>query len=80
MRAWVTYSILRVLAFAIPFVVLYLLLPDYWWVAVLGATVIGFCVSYIFLRPQRDRIAQQLAQSRAREPQKRADESAEDAD
>lgn len=78
MRAVVTYSLLRLLAFAVPFVVLYLLLPAYWWVALLGAAVIGFCVSYIFLRPQRDRVAAQLAAARA--PKKRADESAEDAD
>ena len=80
MRAWVTYSLLRVLAFAVPFVLLYLLLPGYWWVAAIGAAVIGFCVSYIFLRPQRDRIARQLAEARAGGAAKRDDESAEDAD
>lgn len=65
MRAWIVYSLLRGLTFAVPFAVLYVLLPDYWWVAAIGAAVIGFCLSYIFLRPQRDEVAAQLAAARA---------------
>lgn len=79
MRAWVVYSLLRVLAFVVPLVVLFLLLPGYWWVALIGAALIGFCVSYIFLAPQRDRVARQLAAARARDARS-ADETAEDVD
>lgn len=78
-RAWVVYSVLRVLAFAVPFAVLYLIGLD-WWIAALGAAVIGFCLSYILLRPQRDRVARQLAEARSRSDARGRDEVAEDVD
>ena len=79
MRDWIVFSVVRLLAFVVPFVVLTAVRLD-WWIAAIGAAVIGFCVSYIFLRPMRDRVALQLAESRARGPKPTADEAAEDAD
>lgn len=64
MRAWLLFSVVRVLAFAVPFAVLFAIGID-WWIAALVAAAIGFCVSYIFLRPLRDRVALQLANARA---------------
>ena len=78
MRAWLLFSAVRLLAFVAPFVLLYALGVD-WWIAALGAAVIGFCVSYIFLAPLRERAALQLAQARATGRTTGADEEAEDA-
>lgn len=78
MRDWLLYSALRVLAFAVPFGIL-LGLGLEWWISALIAAVIGFCVSYIVLRPQRDRVALRIAEARAGSPKPRADEDAEDA-
>jgi uncharacterized membrane protein len=77
MRAWVLFSAVRVLAFAVPFGILFALGLE-WWIAALVAAVVGFCVSYIFLRPLRDRVALQLAEARAAAPKPTRDEEAED--
>lgn len=77
MRAWLLFSAVRVLVFAIPFAILFALGVD-WWIAALIAAVVGFCVSYIFLRGLRDRVALQLAESRSAAPKSSADEEAED--
>ena len=77
MRAVVIYSILRVLAFAVPFGVLYAMGFE-WWIAALVAAAIGFCLSYIALRPLREQVAVQLAASRAGRRPPRSDEAAED--
>ena len=79
MRAWLLFTFERLLAFIAPFVLLYALGVD-WWIAAIGAAVIGFCVSYIFLAPLRNRAALQLAQARARGTQSGSDETAEDRD
>lgn len=77
MRALLLFTTLRVLAFAAPFGILFALGLE-WWAAALIAAVIGFCVSYIFLRPLRDRVALQIAEARgAQKPT--ADEESEDA-
>lgn len=78
MRAWVLFSALRVLVFAVPFGILFALGLE-WWIAALVAAVVGFCASYIFLRPLRDRVARQLAEARTAAPKSTADEEAEDA-
>lgn len=79
MRDWLLFSALRVLAFAIPFGLLYALEVQ-WWIAALVAAAVGFCLSYIFLRPQRDRVARRLAEARTPTREPGADEAAEDAD
>ena len=77
MRTVLLFSALRVLAFAIPFGIL-LAIGLEWWVAALIAAVAGFCVSYIFLRPLRDRVALQLVDARTPKAAS-GDEAAEDA-
>lgn len=79
-RAVILFSIVRLLVFAVPFGILYGIGIDWWWAALLAA-LIGFCVSYIFLRPLRERVATQFAEARsgARTAAARSDEDAEDA-
>lgn len=77
MRAVVLFSIVRVAAFVVPFAIL-LAIGLIWWVAALIAAVLGFCVSYIFLRPLRDRVALKLVEARGIRAAS-ADERAEDA-
>ena len=78
MRDWLLFSALRVLAFAVPFGILYAIGLE-WWISALLAAVIGFCVSYIVLRPLRDRVALRIVEARAGSTAPRADEDAEDA-
>lgn len=75
-RAWVLYSIARVLVFAVPFGILYAIGLD-WWIAALIAAAVGFCVSYIFLRGLREGVTTQLAGRRERLTPS-SDEEAED--
>lgn len=77
-RAVLVYTVLRVLAFAVPFGILYAVGLE-WWISALVAAAIGFCVSYIFLRRQRDDVARRLADVRAKGQKPGADEDAEDA-
>jgi ABC-type bacteriocin/lantibiotic exporter with double-glycine peptidase domain len=79
-RAWVIYSVVRVLVFAAPLGIL-MAIGFEWWIAALIAAAVGFCLSYIFLRPLRDQVALQLAESRsaAAAATTRTDEDAEDA-
>ena len=85
-RDWVIFSIVRVLVFAVPLGIL-MAIGFEWWIAALIAAAVGFCVSYIFLRPLRDRVAAQLAASRSAAAEAttrtaattRTDEDAEDA-
>ena len=57
--AWLVFTVLRVLTFTVPFVIL-LLLGIEGWLAALLAAVIGLCLSYIFLRAPRDTVARGL--------------------
>ena len=77
MRAVLLFSAVRVLVFAIPFAILFALGLE-WWIAALIAAVVGFCVSYIFLRPLRERVALQLAEARSDAPRASSDDEAED--
>ncbi|MHA7984174.1 DUF4229 domain-containing protein [Rathayibacter sp. CAU 1779] len=66
--AWLTYTVLRLLFIAVPLVVLLLVLPaDLWIVSAVASVVIGFCLSYLFLRGPRESVAEQLAAARKRE-------------
>jgi len=64
--AWLVFTVLRVLMFAVPFVIL-LVLGIEGWLAALLAAVIGLCLSYIFLRTPRDTVARGLYEVRHRE-------------
>ncbi|MFU8945114.1 DUF4229 domain-containing protein [Mycetocola zhadangensis] len=55
----VTYTVLRLLTFAVPLALL-LLLNFEPWVATVLAAIIGLSVSYIFLRQPRERVAAEL--------------------
>jgi len=60
---WVTYSVYRVLLFAVPLTIL-LALQITWWIAALVAALIGVCLSYLFLRKPRERVARGLYEAR----------------
>ena len=77
--AWLTYSALRVLMFAVPLAVLLLLGLKVWIAAVLAA-VIGVCLSYLFLRSSRSALSRDLYAARHREtPATHIDADTEDA-
>lgn len=56
---WVTYTVYRILLFAVPLAVLLLLRVE-WLFSVIAAAVIGLCTSYIVLRRPRARMAKDL--------------------
>jgi uncharacterized membrane protein len=78
MRPWIAYSLLRVGLFTVFFAVLFLLGLE-WWLAAIIAAALGFCVAYIFFRRLRERVAVDLAASRAN-TDRRPDEVVEDED
>ena len=64
--AWLVFTVLRVLTFVVPFILLLLLgIPG--WLAALLSAVIGLCLSYIFLRKPRESVARGLYEVRHRE-------------
>ena len=67
--AWLLFTVLRVLMFVVPFVILLALGIEGWLAAVIAA-VIGLCLSYIFLRRPREQVAGDLykVRHRATEP------------
>jgi hypothetical protein len=79
--AWLTYTLLRLLFFAVPLVVVYLLGGNVV-LAAIAAAIIGVCLSVIFLHRQRAQVAADLDAWRTahkgdrREP---TDEDVEDA-
>jgi uncharacterized membrane protein YagU involved in acid resistance len=89
-RAWVLYSALRVGVFAVLFGVLYVITSPVWpgtasWLAsAVGAAVLALCISYIFFKPLRERVALSVANARTATPAAAAvkagsDEDVEDA-
>lgn len=80
-RAWIVYTVVRLLAFAIPVAAVMLAMPGWewsWLVAVAAGAAISALVSYIFLRPQREAMAAGLAAGRAPKDDRSEDELAED--
>ncbi|RRJ86018.1 DUF4229 domain-containing protein [Gulosibacter macacae] len=66
--AWITYTVVRLLAFAIPFIVIMLVLPAWQWnwlTGLIAGTVISLAVSEIFLRKQKIAIGEAIEQRRA---------------
>lgn len=79
MPSWVSYSLIRFGLFALVFAGLLLIEVPVVIAAVIAA-IAGFCVAYIFFRPQRDAVARDLAARRQQEAVPAAsDEDAEDA-
>lgn len=70
MRAWILYSALRLGLFAVLFAILYgLTVSSFpstaWLMAGLGGAVLAFCISYIFLKSLRERVALELVKARS---------------
>jgi uncharacterized membrane protein len=81
--AWLTFTVLRVLAFVVPLVVSYGLGANLLLAAVIAA-IVGLCISVIFLSRQRRAFSAELADLRRRpaappEPDAGEDELVEDA-
>ena len=77
--SWVTYSVLRLLLFAVPLAIMLILRID-WWIAVIAAALIGLCLSYVALRKPRDAVARDLYAARHRTaPATTVDDDSEDA-
>jgi fatty acid desaturase len=74
--AWLRYTLLRLVLFVVPLLVL-LFLGVFWLWAALVATVVAFCLSFIFLRRQRAEVAGDWANRR---PSRTKDDVAEDAE
>ena len=77
MPAWVTYTGLRLLFFAVPLAAVYLLGGNLTLAAVVAA-IIGLCLSVIFLGQQRTAAAGALEARSQRRPHRPADEDVED--
>lgn len=70
MRAWIVYSALRVGVFLLLFGLLYALTATIGWnpawlISAITAAVLALCISYIFFRPLRERVALDVAAARA---------------
>ena len=77
--SWITYTVLRLLVFAVPLVIL-LLVGVVWWLAVIAAALIGLCLSYIFLSRPRNAVSSDLYAVRHRDkPATSEDDDVEDA-
>lgn len=88
MRAWILYSALRVGVFLLLFALLFALTASIGWnpawlISACAAALLALCISYIFFRPLRDRVALDVAAARAggtiNAPRAGSDEDAEDA-
>jgi Na+/melibiose symporter-like transporter len=88
-RAWILYSAVRIGVFLLLFALLYALaasigLNPAWLIAALAAAVLALCISYIFFRSLRERVALDVAAARTGTAKPAAarsgsDEDAEDA-
>ncbi|HEY4224712.1 MAG TPA: DUF4229 domain-containing protein [Pseudolysinimonas sp.] len=85
MRAWILYSGVRVGVFLVLFAVLYAVTASFgldpaWAIAAVGAAILALCISYIFLKPLRDRVARSVADARTSTPKAAAAKSGSDED
>ena len=80
-RSAIVYSVLRLLAFLVPFGILMLLpiMREYYWLAAIFAALIGLSLSVLFLRKPLDDVTSGLAERRAQARAAASDEQAEDA-
>lgn len=67
-RSAVVYSVLRLLAFLVPFSIMMLfpIMREYYWLSAIFAALIGLSLSMIFLRRPLDDVASGLAERRTR--------------
>lgn len=80
-RSALVYSVLRLLAFLVPFVILMLfpIMREYYWLAAIFAALIGLSLSMLFLRRPLDQMTAGMAERRAAVQRPVSDEDAEDA-
>ena len=75
------YSVLRLLAFLVPFVILmfFPIMRQYYWLAAIFAALIGLSLSLLFLRRPLDDMTSGMAERREAARRAASDEEAEDA-
>jgi hypothetical protein len=80
-RSAIVYSVLRLLAFLVPFgiMMLFPIMREYYWLAAIFAALIGLSLSLLFLRKPLDDVTTGLADRRAKARASVSDEDAEDA-
>jgi hypothetical protein len=80
-RSALIYTVLRLLAFLVPFGILMLfpVMQTYYWLAAIFAALIGLSLSLLFLRRPLDDVTSGLAERRAKVRSAMSDEEAEDA-
>lgn len=81
-RSAILYTVLRLLAFLVPFAVLMIfpVFRELYWLAAIFAALIGLSLSLIFLRRPLDDVTSDLAERRERARRRPpSDEDAEDA-
>ncbi len=80
-RSAIVYSVLRLLAFLVPFGILMLfpIMQEYYWLAAIFAALIGLSLSVLFLRKPLEDATAGLAERRSNARQAVSDEDAEDA-
>jgi len=80
-RSAIVYSVLRLLAFLVPFGILMLfpIMQEYYWLAAIFAALIGLSLSVLFLRKPLADATAGLAERRDRSRSRATDEQAEDA-
>ncbi|QMU96201.1 DUF4229 domain-containing protein [Microbacterium esteraromaticum] len=73
------YTVLRLLAFAVPLGILWLfpVFREYWWLAALFAALIGMSISLLFLRAPLSQASREIYAKRTR-ARDTTDEDAED--
>jgi inner membrane protein involved in colicin E2 resistance len=82
-RAWIVYSALRVGVFLLVFVLLFALttgvgLEPAWLISAVVAALLALCISYIFFRGLRERVALEVAAARIAPAKSGDDEDVED--
>ena len=80
-RSALVYSVLRLLAFIVPFAILMLfpIMRQYYWLAAIFAALIGLSLSLLFLRRPLDDLTAGIAERRERTRRAASDEETEDA-
>lgn len=80
-RSALVYSVLRLLAFLVPFGILMLfpIMRQYYWLAAIFAALIGLSLSMLFLRRPLEDMTAGMAERRARARTAASDEEVEDA-
>ena len=79
-RSALLYTVLRLLAFLVPFGILMLfpIMQRYYWLAAIFAALIGLSLSLLFLRKPLDEVSAGLAARRAQAKAAASDENVED--